>query len=102
MQLQAALVGGWNRGLRLRIQRAAAVFMAYLNFSTDIDRVHNTPTGMYIEIDVHICNESSGVKSRIVHRCFFNGRGSIGNADSIGAGCVHAPHAARHDPATPL
>ena len=102
MQLQAKIVVGWNRGPQLRIQRAAAVFMTYLNFPTNIGRVHNKPTTMYIEVDVHVCNESAGAKSRFVYRCVFNGRGSIGNADSIGAVCEHAPHAARHDPATPL
>ena len=102
MHLQAAQVGGWSRGPQLGIQRAVAVVMACLNFPTDICRVHNKPTGMYIEMDVHMCNESSGVKSRIVYRCFFNVRGSIGHADGIGAGCEHGPPVVRYDPATPL
>ena len=46
--------------------------------------------------------ENAGVKSRIVYRYYFNGRGSIGMADSTSARCKHAPPAARHDPAAPL
>ena len=48
-----------------------------------------------------MCNESAGVKSRYAYRCFFNGHGSIGHTDNIGAECQHGPHAVRHDPATP-
>ena len=36
MPLQAELVVGWNRGLRLCIQRAAAVFMTYFDFPTNV------------------------------------------------------------------
>ena len=71
MHLQAELVVGWNRRLRLRVQRAAPVFMTYLDFPTGVGRVHNKPTSLYIEVDVHMCNESAGVKSRIVYRFFF-------------------------------
>ena len=76
--------------------------MTYFDFPTNVGRVHNKPTTMYIEVDVHVRNESAGVKSHIVYRCFFNGRGGIGIAGGIGAGCEHAPPAARHDPAAPL
>ena len=102
MQLQAAIVTGWHRGLRLCLQLAGAVFMPYLDFPRNLGRIHNQPSAMYIGLNVHVRNENAGVKSRIVYRCFFNGRDSIGNADSIGAGCEHAPPAARHGPAAPL
>ena len=82
MQLQAEIVVGWHRSLRLCIQHAGAVFMPYFDFATNIGRVHNKPFTMYIEVDVHVCNENAGVQSRIVYRCFFNGRGSIGITNS--------------------
>ena len=87
MHLQVAFVGGLNRGPRYRIQRAAAVFMRYLNYPTSIGRGHNKPTCMHIDVVVRMCNESAGVKSRFVYRCFFYGRGSMGHADGIGAAC---------------
>ena len=70
MQLQAAIVVGWHRGLRVCIQLAGAVFMPYLDFPTNNGRVHNKPSAMYIEVDVHVRNENAVVKSRIVYRFF--------------------------------
>ena len=102
MHLEAELVVGWNRGLRLCTQRAAAVFMVHFDFPTNAGRVHNKPNSLYIPMAVPMCNESAGVKPRYVHRWFFNGCESTGTADSIREGCGHAPPAARHEPAAPF
>ena len=62
MQLQAAIVVGWHRGLRLSVQHAGAVFMPYFDFPTNLGRVHKQPLIMSIVLDMHVRNENVGVK----------------------------------------